>query len=112
MSAGELRERVAFDQRATVSDGYGNRQSTFVEQFSRPARIQPLRGGEQVQASRLTGTQPVIIRVRYDSQTKIIAPEWRARDTRSGLAYSIKSLMNTDEHKRYIDLLATGGEAA
>ena len=112
MPAGELRERVAFDERTTTDDGYGGTVGGFVEQFSAAARIRPLKGGEQVLAARLTGTQPVIITVRYSSATKRIASDWRARDVRSSVVYAIKSIMNTDEKKRYLDIMAVAGETA
>lgn len=112
MSAGELRERVAFDKRSIVNDEYGNQQAGFVEQFQRAARIMPLKGGESFQAARLTGQQPVIITVRFDALTRTIQPDWQARDVRTGTTYAVRSLGNFDEHKRYIDVLAVSGVAA
>ncbi|WP_336800805.1 phage head closure protein [Kaistia sp. MMO-174] len=112
MSAGELRERVAFDRRAAVDDGYGNMVAgDWQEQFVVWARIQPLKGGEGVQAARLAGTQPVIIRVRSSSSTRQIRTDWRARDARIGTLFNITSMANMDEKGAYLDLLATSGEA-
>lgn len=112
MPAGELREKVTFGERAYLSDGYGGQIGDFADQFTVAARIRPMKGGEDVLASRLTGIQPVIITVRYSSDTRQIAPDWSARDARTGTIYAIKSIMNTDERKRYLDILATSGEAA
>lgn len=112
MPAGELREKVAFDKRTIVIDDYGNERSVFAEQFQRPARIQPLRGGEAVQQARLGGVQPVIIVVRQDAQTLLIATDWQARDVRANRIYSIQSVANMDEHNAYLDILATEGRAS
>ncbi|MBA3570569.1 MAG: phage head closure protein [Pyrinomonadaceae bacterium] len=108
----DLRERVALDKRGTTPDIYGNVNNAFVEQFTIAARIRPLKGGEGVQAARLTGTQPVLISVRYSSQTKLIQSDWRARNTRTGTVFSIKTAVNTDERKQFIDMMAVAGEAA
>lgn len=112
MSAGELRERIAFDRRAIVSDGYGNEQGDWQEQFVVHARIRPLRGGEQVMASRLQGVQPVIIKVRVSSWTRQIEPDWRARDVRTNVVYALKPKANSDEKGKYFEILATAGEVA
>lgn len=112
MPAGELREKVAFDMRQVVVDQYGNERGEFVEQFQRPARIQPLRGGEAVQSARLTGIQPVIIIVRQDVQTILITTDWQVRDVRAGTVYSIQSVANMDEHNAYLDILASTGRGS
>jgi SPP1 family predicted phage head-tail adaptor len=112
MPAGELREKITFAERAAVSDGGGGVEGDFSDQFTVAARIRPLKGGEEVLASRLQGTQPVIITVRYSLDTSQIAPDWRATDARKGTVYAIKSIMNTDERRRYLDILATAGVAA
>lgn len=111
MGAGELRERVAFDRRAAADDGYGNQVSSWEEQFVVWARVQPLKGGEGVQAARLAGTQPVIIRVRQSSNTIQITSDWRARDARKGTLFNITSMANMDEKGAYLDVLATSGGA-
>ncbi|WP_336801474.1 phage head closure protein [Kaistia sp. MMO-174] len=112
MSAGELRERVAFDRRDAVDDGYGNTVAgDWREQFVVWARIQPLKGGEGVQAARLAGSQPVVIRVRLSSSTREIRVDWRARDVRNGMPFNITSMANMDEKGAYLDVLATSGVA-
>lgn len=114
MSAGELREKLSFEARIQTGDEYGNPESgDFSEQFVEHGRIQPLKGGETVLASRLAGTKPVIIRVRYSSDTIMIRPGWRVKDVRSGVYYSVTApSINVDEKRRYLDILATEGIAA
>lgn len=112
MAIGQLRERVAFEARPMVDDGMGNPQSgPFVEVYRCAARIMPKMGGETVLASRLTGTQPMLVTVRMCGALKDIGSDWRIRDARSGAVYNIKSFTNPDEQKRYLEILAVGGEA-
>lgn len=114
VSGGELRERVAFDKRGIFSDGYGNEVAgDFAEQFIVPARIWPQKGigNETLTAARMTGLQPMVIRVRVSNQTLQITNAWRARDVRRGIAYNIRSVANMDEHRAYLDILAQSGEA-
>jgi head-tail adaptor len=115
MSGGELRESVAFDARNIMSDGYGNEiTGDFAQQFVVPARIWPQKGtgNEAIAAARLTGQQPMVIRVRMSAQTSQITTAWRARDTRRGTIYNIRSMANMDERNAYLDILAQSGEAS
>lgn len=111
-SAGELRHKVAFDKRMTVSDDYGNEQSSFEEQFVVAAKVQAKFGGEAVAAARLTGQQPVTIIVRQSSQTRLIAVDWRARDVRSGVQYAIRSIVDPDDRRAFFEILTQTGVAA
>lgn len=111
--AGDLRERIAFDKRAIVSDGHGNEEGLFEEQFVVAARVMALRGTERVVAARLEGQQPVVLTVRYSSYTLLIGADWQARNVRSGAVYAITSpASDPDGRKAFLDLLATTGAAA
>lgn len=112
MPAESLRDRVAFDKHTTADDGYGGTIAAFAEQFVVAAGFQYLKGGESVLSARLTGTQPVIIRVRKSSQTDQIKTDWRARDARAGTVYNIKSIMPAPINGYFLDIMATSGEAA
>lgn len=111
-TAGELRHRVAFDRREDVEDEYGNTQSQFVEQFVVAAKVQAKFGGEAVTAARLTGQQPVTIVVRQSSQTRQIAENWRARDVRSGVEYAIRSIVDPDDRRAWLEILTQTDSAA
>jgi head-tail adaptor len=115
VAAGKLPERIAFDKRVTTDDGYGGTIGDFAEQFIIAADYKYLIGGEAVLSSRLTGTQPVVIRVRETTQTSEIKTDWRARDMRSGVTYNITSVMpapNVKKQRLYLDVLAVAGGAA
>ncbi|GGD30797.1 head-tail adaptor protein [Aureimonas glaciei] len=110
ISAGQLRERFAFDGPTEVDDGYGGVVAGFGEQFSVAARRQYLRGGEAVQAARLQGKQPVILTVRRSSQTEAITTQWRARDARTGEVFNIRSIEPSEDRSGF-DILAEAGVA-
>jgi head-tail adaptor len=110
---GELRERVAFEFRAPdTDDGFGNTISgDWTIGATVAARIKPLRGSESVQAARLAGRQPTLITVRRSAATAQITTDWRARDVRSGALYNVRSVVNPDEHDRFLDLECDVGVA-
>lgn len=109
--AGQLRELVAFDERSPVDDGYGNTVSgPFVEQFQQRAGFTFLRGNEAVEASRLEGRQPIIIRTRNSPQARKVTTDWQARDVRKGVAYNIETI-TTDTTLEWLEILARSGVA-
>lgn len=110
--AGELSWKVAFDQRQESDDGFGNTQSEFIEQFVVSAKIQAKFGGEAVTAARLQGQQPVTITVRQSSKTLLIKDDWRARDSRSGEPYAIRSIIDPDGSGAWLEILTQTGAAA
>lgn len=88
--AGQLTQRVAFEQREEVDRGDGVTVGQWKEQFRCWAGYKHLRGGETVQAARLQGQQTLIIRVRASGQTRVVTGDWRIRDTRTGVLFDIK----------------------
>ena len=109
-AAGQLIENVAFDELNAVSDGYGNRQQEFVEQFKIRAGYVWLRGGESIQAARLEGNQPLIVRVRVCNDTNRIRNDWRMRDVRTGEVYAIRAISRSLD-RGYLDVLVQSGVA-
>lgn len=110
MSAGDLRERVIFEQRNTESDGAGNFTDEWVATPAVSAHIKPLKGSEPVLAERLSGRQPVVITVRSSTATRAVTTDWRARNARSGATFNITAV-TPDERRAYIDILAISGGA-
>jgi len=110
-TAAELRHRVAFDKRQDITDEYGNWQYNFVEQFVIAAKIQARFGGEIILAERLTGRQPVTIVVRQSDQTRTIAVDWRVRDVRYGVEYAIRSIVDPDDKRQWLEILTETGVA-
>lgn len=112
-SGGRMRELLHFQRRKIVDDGYGNEVSgDFATVFTAPAELVPLRGGEPVQAARLTGVQPYTVRIRSSSQSRQITPAWRAVDARNASRIlNIRTVTNPDQKSAWLDLLVDDGAA-
>lgn len=119
-SAGELRQRVAFQRRREivgpdeVSDIYGIALSEWETVFECRARFQPRLGGEEIVASRLQGRQPYILTIRSSRISREVTPAWRVFDARAGMrsdgkapkrVFDIKSVSNVDECNQFLDFL-------
>ena len=109
--AGQLIELVAFDQRASVDDGYGNKVAgDFMEQFQRRAAFVFMRGSEPVTAARLQSRQPMILKIRADSEAEAITADWQARDVRKGTVFNIRTVTK-DNSRAWIEMLVESGVA-
>lgn len=106
--AGELRQRLAFDQKAAGDATYGATAGAWVERFQRSAKRKFLLGSEPVIGQRLSGVQPAVFTVRCDRQTVTLDSSWRLRDLRSGRSYNIRTV-TPDERNTWIDILAESG---
>jgi SPP1 family predicted phage head-tail adaptor len=112
-SSGQLRERVTFQRRGVVDDGYGNEVSgPWADVFTVAANIRPARGREEVLAQRLQGVRPTEIEVRWSSQTVPIQPEWRAVNARKpSEIYNIHDIRDPDGKRAWNILTCTLGVA-
>ena len=109
MAAGQLREKVAFDRRSQEEDGFGNFRTTWSGLVPAiAARIQPLRGSEEVQAQRLQGVQPYLVKVRRCAATLGVKTSDRVRNLRTGAVYDIRTV-TPDEAREYVDLICVEG---
>lgn len=110
-TAGDLVYRVAFDVKGTAQDGAGGTTTAFTEQFQCRAGFIHLRGGETVQAARLEGQHPQVIRVRSSSLTRGVGTDWRIRDVRTGAVFNIRDI-TPGLDRQFIDFLCQKGVAA
>lgn len=112
-SIGRMREKLHFQKRGEGEDEYGNPQSKdFATVFTEPAELVPLRGGEGVLASRLTGTQPYIVRIHSHQAAREITPAWRAVDARNDKrVFNIRTVTNPDQKNGWLELLVDDGVA-
>lgn len=114
-SAGELRASVYFARRGTGDDGFGNEQTAFARWYPDsggvPAKIVPLRGGEEVQAQRLQGTEYYEIWVRNDTTLAGLTTDDRCVDARDGTIYNIRTRPNPDMRGRFLALTCEKGVA-
>lgn len=113
--AGDLRQRVTFARPNSTTDAYGNVSTGWQDMFTCSANISPRLGGETVEAARLAGRQPAIVRVRQSPDSKLIRTDWRITDLVSGTQYNIRSVadphLGDAEHGKWIDMLAESGVA-
>jgi head-tail adaptor len=112
--AGELRQRITFAERNTIEDEFGNVSTGWVTRFTVSADLWPRLGGETIEAARLAGRQPVIIRVRRSPDTKQIKTDWKATDA-DGNEYNIRTVADGFSgdagHGMYLDMMAESGVA-
>jgi SPP1 family predicted phage head-tail adaptor len=110
-SAGQLRDRITFQGRGSVTDEYGNAQTgPWEDVFTVSANIAPARGREEVLAQRLQGTRPVEITVRWSSQTVQIQPHWRAVNARKpDEIYNVHDIRDPDGKRAWNILTCTLG---
>lgn len=113
MPAGRMNHKISFQQRQLVSDGYGNNEGDFAEEFIRWAEIKPSLGIETNAQARLAGEQPVNIIVYRDSDTRLITAAWRAVDVNDGTTYAITSpAIDMKQDRMYLTMTAAVGRAA
>lgn len=115
-SAGRMRELLHFQRQGPTPEGesdYGSPQAGPWETiFTAPAELVPLRGGEPVQAARLTGVQPYTVRIRVSSDSRQVTPAWRAVDARNpARVLNIRTVTNPDQKGAWLDLLVDDGVA-
>lgn len=113
VGAGDLKDTVRFEKHGTTADEYGNPDSgAFSAQVTRRAYVAPMRGGETVIAERMQGLRPTIIMVRFDDETKLITPSWRAvlvKPEGGEEIYAIKDAQDIDNDRRWITVIAERG---
>lgn len=108
-SAGKMRDRIRFDQRAL--DANQVRQGPWEEGFTVWAETTWLRGGEGVVAQRLEGKQPVAFSIRDSAQARTITTGFRAVDSRTQQVFDVTAASPSRE-PGFIDVLAVSGGAA
>ena len=111
--AGKLREKLLFQRRAIVDDGFGNEQSgDFATVFTAAADLIPLKGGEPVLAARLSGVQPYIIRIRSCTAAREVTTAWRVIDARQqSRTFNITAAVDPDNKNAWLEIMATQGVA-
>jgi len=112
--AGALRGRVHCQSREAVDDGLGSSVTgPWTTRFTVAAGFTPLRGGEQVMAARLSGTQPYVVRVRQSSQTRQVMTGWRLVDARNpARVLAITAINDPDSNGAWLDIIVTEGAAS
>jgi hypothetical protein len=116
-TAARMRWRVRFDFRLPQTGPGGGTLGPWSDEtngsITRWAEIRELTGKEEVMGQRLTGIQPRLIIVRYDSQTKTIDSSWRAVELLNGVAVgtsALKTAADMERRRRWWTMLAVQGD--
>lgn len=113
IDAGHMDYAVAFDRPVKEPDGAGGTETRWSppeDAVKAYAKFRYLRGGETVQAARLSGRQPAVVTVYSTEASRQITPAWRMRDERSGEIYNIRSVIPTDD-RAFLELTVERGVA-
>lgn len=108
--AGNLRETIEMQRRAWGDDGYGSEGyiGPWETLWSAHARVQILRGTEAVMAGRLGGKQTVAMTMRWQPEFNQLGTDWRAKNSRTGEIYNIRSI-EPDERNAFVNILTESG---
>lgn len=97
---GRMRDRVSIQSETRTSDGRGGYTKTWTTLATVWAQISPLRAAEQVEAGALQGVTVFRATIRYrDDVTTPMRVLWGSR------VFNIRGITNTDERKRFTELL-------
>jgi head-tail adaptor len=112
---GALNDRMHFQNRSAIDDGWGNSsagQGEFETQFTRYAALRPRIGGEAVTAARLDGRQPYVVTVHYDRQVLGVTTSWRLVDKNNAnrVLNIISPPADPDGTRQWLEFLAEDGK--
>jgi hypothetical protein len=101
---GELTRPVIFQKRGP--DANGDPLGDWTTVVSRMAKIAPSIGGEGVVAQRLEGSQPAVIYIRRDLETKLIDSSYRVLDALDETAIWEVASVIRNEREDMMEVLA------
>ena len=106
---GQLRDRITLQRRA--DDENGDPLGGWSSAFWRMVKLLNLRGGEGVLQQRLQGSQPVLLVVRADPETRMIDNSFRAINHRTRQIYDLSAASETQD-RTWVEILgvAKSGE--
>ena len=87
----KMNDRLKFQRRTTTPDAYGNEEGAWADLgIERYGELKPTRGGEDVQASRLSGRTLFDFWTPADDGTTSIGPGDRAIDVRTQRTFNVR----------------------
>ena len=106
LSAGKLRNSIAFEKEALTPDGYGGSSVAWSTFATVRAMLKPTSGNERWQSQRLETnvTHRIFIRYRADLDTKM-------RVNYKGRLMQVSALINIEERNKWLEIHAVEGEA-
>ena len=110
MSAGKLSERIRIDTEARVSDNGGGASLSWTQGPTRWAKVEPLKGQEQLHAMQLQASTLYKITMRNDG-TAITAANRLVWLTGGNLVLNIREAPHTPIHSLMRVIIAEAGVA-
>lgn len=108
--AGELRQRIRIERHQQIVNDLGDTVGAWRPLVSGvAARIEAVRGGEEVQANRLSGLSTSNITVRWSQSLAGVTATDRIVDERSGQVFDIRWAANLDSRSLFLTFLCEAG---
>lgn len=101
--ASTLKHQLVLQQRSTSADGVGGFTRSWSDVATLWAEIVPISGSEKFAYEQQTSRQRYRIKLRYRSD---ITPGMRLFETASSRVFDIKSVINTHEQDKIIEIVA------
>lgn len=102
-TASRLKHQLVLEQEAFTTDDLGGFTREWEEVATLWSEIVPIGGKEYAYASQLTTSSRFRITLRYRGD---ITPRMRLRDDATGRIYNIRSVINIEEKKQLMEILA------
>lgn len=109
MTAGSLRDRVAFQRATTGDDGYGNITTAWSDHLTVWANVRETLGKERVDAGRVEASRTATIRVRQSPDTLGLTEADRV--LLHGKPWNIRSIARVGNDGAMLDILIEAGVA-
>lgn len=100
MNPGKLRDRIAILKKQVITDTSGYSQETWLTIAETWAMVEGLKGREYFTAAAVSAEKKIKITIRYRSDIKS-----DMRIKHDNLYYEIKSIVDLDGRKRYLQLI-------
>lgn len=109
MRSGDLRKRVTFQVRGTVSDTFGQQSTVWTDLFTTWANIQALSARELYAAQAVQSEVTHAITVRYRAELALPKAVAAMRVLYGPRVFNVSGAVNVDERNREIVLQASEG---
>jgi SPP1 family predicted phage head-tail adaptor len=109
MTAGKMRDRVAFERQSEGTDEYGNPAQDWAALFTVWADVLETRGKEKVASGTVEASNTATVRIRTSTQARTITEADRA--TFRGHVWNIRSVIDLGRDRALLELLCERGVA-
>ena len=103
MQTGKLRHLIIFQRPVESQNDTGEVTINYQDEYTRYARVSPLRGQEIINAIELESDIDYKIETRYDSALEEITPKWRIKF--KNIFIDITSVINVEERNIKLEIL-------